>query len=265
VRSALVPLALALLLVACGSSVDDRETATTRGAAPPAPAPVASEKPVILAELFTSQGCSSCPPADRLLSSIDELAGDAEVIPLAFHVDYWDDLGWRDPFSAPDWTERQQRYAARISGGRVYTPMLVIQGREHLVGSARADISAAIRRAARAPASGAAIAGRAAAPDRIAIEAVAGGAPAVAWAALVESGIDTEVARGENRGRRLRNDFIVRRLVRAFSLPPHQRESETVALAIDPSWRRDHLAVVLFLQDPGSLAIEAAARATVGP
>jgi len=221
---------------------------------------------VILAELYTSQGCSSCPPADRLLSSIDELAaGGSEVLALAFHVDYWDDLGWRDPFSDAAWTERQQHYAARVSDGRVYTPMMVVQGREHMVGSSREDVTSALARAARAPASGAAISGRAAGPDRVAIEATAGDSAARAYVVLVESAVDTRVLRGENRGRVLRNDHIVRRLRRAFELAPQQRKSETVELAVDPTWRREHLAVVLFLQDPESLAIQSAARVPFGP
>lgn len=271
-RSSRVRTTLALLasIAACGSQVDDRDTATTTtaSATPRAPAAQAPpEHPVILAELYTSQGCSSCPPADRLLSSIGELAADgADVIPLAFHVDYWDDLGWRDPFSDAAWTERQQRYAARVSQGRVYTPMLVVQGGSHVVGSSRDEVAAALARAAREPATtGAAISGHASAPDRVAVDAAAGDAPARAYVALVESGVDTRVLRGENQGRVLRNDHIVRRLRRAFDLAPHQRKSETVELAVDPVWQRGHLVVVLFLQDPESLAIQSAARATIGP
>jgi hypothetical protein len=241
--------------------VDDRDTVANSGTA----AATSPPAQVILAELFTSQGCSSCPPADRLLSSIRDLAGDAEVIPLAFHVDYWDDLGWRDPFSDAAWTERQQRYASRVSGGRVYTPMLVVQGSEHMVGSSRGEIASALARAARAPDSGATITGRAATPERVVVDAAAGDSAARAWVALVESGIDTEVKRGENQGRVLRNDHIVRRLRPVFDLAPSERKSETVELGLDPAWRRDRLVVVLFLQDPESLAIRAAARATVGP
>jgi hypothetical protein len=259
----------AFLIAACGSQVDDRDTATT-SAVPVAPqthtVPPLPEHPVILAELYTSQGCSSCPPADRLLSSIDELAADgADVIPLAFHVDYWDDLGWRDPFSDAAWTERQQQYAARVSQGRVYTPMMVVQGREHIVGSSQGEVSEALARAARAPASGASIEGRAEGSGRVAIDAHAGDAPARAYVALVESGIDTRVLRGENQGRVLHSDHIVRRLRRAFELAPHQRKSETVELALDPGWRREHLEVVLFLQNPESLAIEGATRVTRSP
>src|SRR5688572_22165851 len=85
----------------------------------------------VLVELFTSQGCSSCPPADKLLSALrsdPQMAG--RVIPLAFHVDYWNRIGWEDPFSSAQWTGRQQRYARALgNGSRVYTPQLVVNGR----------------------------------------------------------------------------------------------------------------------------------------
>ena len=90
----------------------------------------------VLLELFTSQGCSSCPPADRLLT---RLAGDrklaGQVIPLSFHVDYWDYIGWQDPFASPRWSERQRQYGRAFHSNRVYTPQLVINGRTECVGS----------------------------------------------------------------------------------------------------------------------------------
>src|SRR5262245_58242267 len=94
--------------------------------------------PVVL-ELFTSQGCSSCPPADELLP---ELAAAPGVIALAFHVDVWDDLGWKNPFSSPQWTARQESYVEKLGGGP-YTPQLVVNGRAHVVGSDRRRAKAA--------------------------------------------------------------------------------------------------------------------------
>jgi len=99
------------------------------------PGATSASGPVVV-ELFTSQGCSSCPPADRLLSKLSRdprLAG--RVIPLAFHVDYWDYIGWRDPFASPRWSQRQKDYARVFRSNRIYTPQLVVSGSTEGVGS----------------------------------------------------------------------------------------------------------------------------------
>src|SRR5205823_7945904 len=95
--------------------------------------PAEAETRPTVVELFTSQGCSSCPPADALLS---ELARRGDVIALGFHIAYWDSLGWKDPFSTPQSTERQRAYA-RLFGGPIYTPQLVVDGTREMVGSRR--------------------------------------------------------------------------------------------------------------------------------
>lgn len=157
--------------------------------------------PVVL-ELFTSQGCSSCPPADALLG---ELARRPGVIALAWHVDYWDGLGWHDPYASRLSTERQRAYAARL-GTEVFTPALVVDGAGMLVGSARAEVEAAIGAALPLPVP-VAIAN---APDgaRVRIGAASRSVTAlfVAWDPLHE----TTVGAGENGGRRLREFRIVR-------------------------------------------------------
>jgi hypothetical protein len=105
-----------------------------------APAAVAETRPIVL-ELFTSQGCSSCPPADALLA---ELATRPNVLALGFHVDYWDRLGWKDPLSVPGSTERQRAYARQFGTGEIYTPQMVVDGGREMVGSRRDAILAAI-------------------------------------------------------------------------------------------------------------------------
>ena len=122
--------------------------AAVRGGAAPAP-----ETGPIVIELFTSQGCSSCPPADRLLSRLasdPKLAG--RVIPLAFHVDYWNYIGWQDPFSSPRWSERQRSYGRTFRSNRIYTPQLVVGGRTDCVGSQEGEVMKKIGEALASPA-----------------------------------------------------------------------------------------------------------------
>src|SRR3954454_16089190 len=117
--------------------------ALTMHGAPPKLGP----SPVVV-ELFTSQGCSSCPPADALIHDIaNDPAMRGRVIPLAFHVDYWDSLGWRDPFSSAEWTQRQARYAPTMQLNSSYTPQAVVNGTREFVGSNRAAMSAAWEKA----------------------------------------------------------------------------------------------------------------------
>jgi hypothetical protein len=106
-------------------------------------AATAQSRPVVV-ELFTSQGCSSCPPADALLG---ELAGRRDVLALGFHINYWDGLGWKDPFSSQGSTERQRIYARLLGRGQVYTPQIVVDGAQEMVGSDRRAVLAAIREA----------------------------------------------------------------------------------------------------------------------
>ena len=113
-----------------------RERCDRRPAARPAWRRAGAPVP-ILVELFTSEGCSSCPPADTLLTRLaaEKIVGGAQVVALAFHVDYWDRLGWKDRFSSAAFTERQHRYAAAWQTDRIYTPQAVVDGRVEFVGT----------------------------------------------------------------------------------------------------------------------------------
>lgn len=189
------------------------------------PRPSTAEGPLVL-ELFTSQGCSSCPPAERLLSRLARdgaLAGRA-VAPLAFHVDYWNDLGWADPYSSPAWTERQQQYARAIGDDRVYTPELVVGGTTGVLGSSLPAISQAVQRAAH-PAVLAATASWTRDALTVTTTAPAG---AEVWVAVWQDGTTTAVTRGENAGETLGGDRVVRRLERIATAG--QRVTRTIAL-----------------------------------
>ncbi len=181
-------LAAALLLLSAGA-------ASAEGA----------RHPVVL-ELFTSEGCSSCPPADALLT---ELAARPDLLPLAFHVTYWNALGWRDPFSLEAATARQRAYAVTLGEDTVYTPELVVNGRRAVVGSDRAAVAAALESASRdALATLHLRRGQAG----LAVEAGAGAGSGTIWLVGFDRQHRTAIGRGENSGRTLLETNIVRAL-----------------------------------------------------
>lgn len=183
-----------LFLAGCATAAGDTRT---------------DDVPVVI-ELFTSQGCSSCPPADVLLAKIarDGKVGHRTVAPLTFHVDYWNDLGWPDPFSTPAWTERQRQYADALGDDRVYTPELVVAGGAGMVGSQELGVKAAILTAPKQqPVAAKATWGA----TTLTVEATAP-AGADVFVAVWEDGTRTAVPRGENAGETLISDRVVRRL-----------------------------------------------------
>ncbi len=226
----------------------------------------ADERRVVLVELFTSQGCSSCPPADELLTELgtDGIAG-VEVIPLSFHVDYWNYIGWTDPFSAAEWSWRQRRYAARFESDRVYTPQLVVDGVGECVGSRKSDVRreivAAAERAREALVEvGVNTAGELAWSASLAADAAGSGEVLLA---IVETGLSTEVGRGENARRTLRNDHVVRRLETLATLAPGEDANAAHALDLPAEWRRDRLRAVVFVQGVETLEVHGAASAAL--
>ena len=216
-----------------------------------AQAPVPAPVPVVV-ELFTSEGCSSCPPADQVLSKLlkDQPVAGVQVIALGMHVTYWDQLGWKDPASLPVATERQQTYGTVWGGDSVYTPQAVVDGREEMVGSDEAGLKRAIAKAAHQPH---ARVGLHASVDgsSLKVDATIADVPADAkepiesWMAVTEDDISTVVKRGENGGRTLHHDAVVHvvfggELAAARVLGFHA--------TLRPEWRRDHLKAVVVLQ-----------------
>jgi hypothetical protein len=235
------------------------------GVPPPAPGtPEGERPPVAVVELFTSEGCSSCPPADDVLR---ELSASPEagrsVFALSFHVDYWDDLGWPDPFADRGSTARQRAYAKAFGGSGLYTPQMIVGGREAFVGSDRARAQRSVAAALSRPAAASVAITAAAHGDDVNARYRVTGAPggATLHLALVESSTTVRVLRGENAGRTLRHDNVVR----AFrSAPLDEALSGTTTLERrgGPAPRSGALAVIAYVQRP-TLEIVGAAQAAV--
>ena len=228
----------------------------------------------VLAELFTSEGCSSCPAADDLLRRLlaEQPMDGIEIVGLSEHVDYWDRLGWKDPFSSPRFTERQNAYARAFRSDRIYTPQLVIDGRLEVIGSdwlavRRALAEAATRRRATVRLSTRQPAGSNTATVQISVggipaEAVKKGA--VILVALVEDDLVSDVARGENARKQLHHAAVARTLEVAGRIAPGATSGDvTHHIDVHPSWRRDKLRIVAFVEHPQTHAVLGAAAAAL--
>lgn len=228
--------------------------------------PTSGRPRTVLLELFTSQGCSSCPRADELLSKIrrENFRGSI-VIPLAYHVDYWNHLGWSDPFSSPRWSERQNLYATVSKSNRIYTPQLVINGGVQLVGSADGAIHAEIERQMEGQDRGAVFIDRLSLGEgeikvelRASLDRRGNGERAKVFVVLFENGVTTAVSRGENARRNLTNDAIVRWQEGLLDLSANGAESKlSVSIPLGAGWRTNRLGVAAFIQEASSLAIAA--------
>jgi hypothetical protein len=206
----------------------------------------------VVVELFTSQGCSSCPPADALLG---ELARKPNIVALAYHVDYWDDLGWKDPFSIPEATQRQRGYVKRLSRAGAFTPQAVVSGDTSLIGSNRTEMNQAI----------------ATDRDTLAIDLSKSDANLrirfpeswkEAMDVYVVSYLDhatTQVGRGENAKKSLQ-EFNVVRSFRKLGRWNGKPQTMNVPLATFP---RDATAVAVLLQRTGQGAIAGAATTSL--
>ncbi len=179
----------------------------TFGAGADQPVPGTVDDMPVVVELFTSQGCSSCPPADSLLG---KLAERHDVLPLAFHVDYWDYIGWKDPFASKISTERQYSYGHALGLNMVYTPQMVIGGTHDAVGSDESSVSRAIAADANRPKLKLSVVRDANGAYKVDIPAGTTGAPATVWVALFDHAHKTLVQRGENSGSTLTEFNIVR-------------------------------------------------------
>ncbi|MET0622364.1 MAG: DUF1223 domain-containing protein [Pyrinomonadaceae bacterium] len=215
----------------------------------------------VVVELFTSEGCSSCPPADALLARLDkeQPVEGAEIIPLAMHVDYWNQLGWADPFSSSEFSRRQGEYAHAFGEEGVYTPQMIVDGVKEFPGGKSGTALAAIGRAAREPKSEVTLTRGPAQTDEMAQVFVSidefpkqtEGDPVYVLLAVTESGLSSDVSRGENSGRRLDHVGVVRVIKRLGVLPDTRGGGFKVetGVMIEKGWRRENLRAVVFAQE----------------
>jgi hypothetical protein len=224
--------------------------------------------PFAVVELFTSEGCSSCPPADRLLGKLvkDAEQGHRAVFALSFHVDYWNKLGWRDPYSDAAFSRRQEKYAEAFKSGGVYTPQMIVNGRAEFVGSdrarARRDIDLALKQPARAAVKLSQGPTKGPASVVFAYEVTGAGRSSVLNVAVVERGLVTEVKRGENGGRTLRHENVVR----AFETRPlGEAAAGTVELKVPAELVRGNSSAVAYVQKTDTRAILGATAVELQP
>ena len=217
----------------------------------------ATRVPVLL-ELFTSEGCSDCPPADRLLELLDQkqpVAG-ADLIVLSEHVDYWDRLGWKDPFSSAQYTARQQDYSNKYRFDGVYTPQLVVDGRFGLVGSNGRDASSAIQKAIREKKLPIEISNVSRDGNQVTAhielhgDQSFKGRRAVLYVAIADNRAESHVVRGENAGRSLAHVAVTRVLRHVGAVDLDSASAKDISLSVQPAASGSRL--VAFIQDPKS-------------
>ncbi len=237
--------------------------------------PQTARTPVVVA-LFTSEGCSSCPPADALLArmSQEQLAENVQLIALEEHVDYWNDLGWADPFSSRDWTSRQYVYSGVLGNGNPYTPQMVVDGTVEFVGSHTQKARETILKAAsKAKVPVMLVQSNANEPSKEnfsvkvgKLEGTTRGDAAEVWLAITETGLHSAVTRGENAGEDLHHAAVVRSMRK---IGEAKADGETslagdASVPLQKEWKRENLRAVLLVQEKKSRRILGAAEVRIG-
>jgi hypothetical protein len=225
---------------------------------------LASAQTPVVVELFTSEGCSSCPPADLLLRRLqrEQPVPGVQVIPLSEHVDYWNQLGWKDPFSSGKFTDRQRQYSEVFHKDGPYTPQMVVDGVAEFVGSDGPHALKAIAEAARRSKASVTLTCQAN-PLRLQVRIDKVREDADVLLAIAEDGLESNVIRGENRGLRMAHDGVTRRMTvigRARKQHPFAAEP---SVGIEKDWRPENLSAVVFLQDRSTYHIQGAAKIAI--
>ncbi len=233
-------------------------------------AALAADRPVpVIVELFTSEGCSSCPAADRLLARLDQTqpVPGAQVVAIEEHVDYWNQLGWNDPFSSPQYRARQNDYAMAFHSSNIYTPQMVVNGQTEFVGSdmnrAYHEIGAAVQ--ATTTLIDLATGPNSKDPDLLDLSVqvnpkTAKSRDSNVYLAVTENGLTTCVQRGENAGRTLRHSSVVRSFGVIGRVKPQGANGGQLVstLRLPREWKRENLRAVVFVQERETFRITGA-------
>jgi hypothetical protein len=216
------------------------------------PVATATEHHAVLVELFTSEGCSSCPPADALLRQIDGKVTESGqlIVGVSEHVTYWNNLGWSDPFSAAAYTERQNSYGARFQLDSVYTPQIVVNGEKQVLGSDRNAVLRAVREADRPGQTSVHIVSAAVSGNALAVTYSISGSPkhnADLFAVIAEDVTSSDVLRGENSGRHLSHVSVARDIKRIGSVKDATNVAASLPLIGEVHSQTRHL--ILFAQE----------------
>ncbi len=210
---------------------------------------------VSVAELYTSEGCDSCPPADRWFSNFRTPAkSGAIIVPLAFHVDYWDYIGWKDRFANAQYANRQRTVAALQGSRSVYTPQVMVDGRDNRSWQSAARFEASMRELAnRAPratisANASESAGALDVLAEVAVPSEVDRRDAQVYIAITENNLVSRVTAGENRGATLKHDYVVRELLGPFALTDSGSPRIQQRIRVGADWKREDLAVAVFAQ-----------------
>ena len=236
------------ILFFCTASVSEKKTSFTQS------------NNVTVLELFTSQGCSSCPPADRLLG---KYTNNDNIIPLSFHVDYWNRLGWTDPFSNAAFSQRQKNYASIFKSGNIYTPQLVINGESEMVGSNENKISSTIESEGRKKSTALISINEVKIDNNKAIincTVQSAENNSDLNIALVQAKAITSIKAGENGGRELTNYNVVRNFKTLHSIASGKN---SMSIDLIPGGEKKDYSIVTFLQDPKTYRISAAAKSAL--
>ena len=224
---------------------------------PPSAIPNPKLKSPVLVELFTSEGCSSCPPADRALTFLEKQQpnSDAEIITLSLHVTYWDDLGWKDKFSSQMFTQRQELYSQRFNLDSIYTPQMVIDGNFELVGSDLTRAQKLISESAKTQKAKVEITNT---NDKLKIKVseIPMHKDASIYLAIVEDNLISNVGNGENSGKKLEHNSVVRSLQSVGSINQSKNDFETdFPLQFESAWKKENLKIIVFAQENQSRKI----------